>query len=55
MNQLEVIKVNLEAEIVMVSSEAKQEVVTELTEEQVKEMVADMKQYVLERDLPQCK
>lgn len=55
MNQLEVIKVNLEAEIVVIGSEAKQEVVTEITEEQVKEMVADMKQYVMERDLPQCK
>ena len=55
MNQLEVIKVNLEAEIVVASSENKQEAVIEITEEQVKEMVADMKKYVMERDLPQCK
>lgn len=55
MNQLEVIKVNLESEIVVASSENKQEAVTKITEEQVKEMVADMKKYVMERDLPQCK
>ena len=55
MNQLEVIKVNLETEIVVAGSEIKQEVVSEITVEQVKEMVVDMKQYVIERDLPQCK
>lgn len=55
MNELEAIKVNLEAEIVMLTSEVKQETVTEITEEQVKVMVADMKKYVMERNLPQCK
>ena len=48
MNQIEDIKINLEAEIVTVSSEAKQEVATEVTEDQVKEMVKDMKKYVME-------
>ena len=55
MNQLEVIKVNLEAEISIVSSEVKQETVIEITEAQVREMIAEMKQYVMERNLPQCK
>ena len=55
MNQLEVIKVNLEAEILAVRSEVKQEIVMELTENQVREIIVDMKQYVIERDLSQCK
>lgn len=55
MSELEAIKVNLEAEVIMLTSEVKEETVTKVTEEQVKVMVADMKKYVMERDLPQCK
>lgn len=54
-NQLEVIKVNLEDEISIVSLEVKQDTVTKITEGQVREMIAEMKQYVMERNLPQCK
>jgi site-specific DNA recombinase len=55
MSKLEAIKVNIEAEIVAVSLEVKEETVTEFTEEQVKDMLADMKKHVMVRDLPQCK
>lgn len=55
MNELEVIKVNLEAEIVKVSCNEKKEVVTKITEEQVRAMIFEMKGYVINRDLPQCK
>jgi site-specific DNA recombinase len=55
MSELEAIKANQKIEIVTVSAEVEEEVVTEITEEQVRAMVADMKEYIIKRDLPQCK
>lgn len=54
-HELETAKSNLELEIAITESKDQEEMATKITEEQVEVMIADIKQYVTERNLPQCK